>query len=326
MKTKNILMMAAAMAIGFASCSNEDDLAQSNYPMDNVVRINTNVEGMKTRASYTTETLDAFGFYIKNEANAKYTYSKIKVEKNGSNWIPASMMLWQSAKQSVNIIAIAPYNQYANGDISQTSMYPVTVEEKQTANSSNSDFLAYKNADFVPETGLNSNGAVDVTFTHVFSLLNIKIELGNEFYGSDGLASNIIKNVKIGGTIISGNVDFTTTPIGVSVDATLPTTLVEPEEGNFEKSTEKEQAAANYSAILIPQTITEGFKVEFDVEITKGSTTEKKTFVWISPNAVKLESGKSHQLDLTVGKDLVKGGKIISTPWKDGEGGTLETE
>lgn len=33
---KTLAMAALAMAV-FASCSSEDDLAQSNYPMDNVV-------------------------------------------------------------------------------------------------------------------------------------------------------------------------------------------------------------------------------------------------------------------------------------------------
>jgi len=327
MKTKNIWMMAAAMAIGFASCSSEDDLAQSNYPMDNVVRINTNVESMKTRASYTTETLDAFSFYIKNEANKNYTFSNIKVEKENNAWKSASMMLWQSATQSVSVIAVAPYNQYANGDVSQARDYTVSVEETQTENSRKSDFLVYKNTNFVPETDLNSNGEVDVTFTHVLSLLNIHIEIGNQFNGSDGLASNIIKNVKIGGTIISGDVDFTTTPVSVIVDYTKSPTLVAPEEGNFEKATtEQARATANYSAILIPQTIAEGFKVEFDVETTKDGITEKKTYMWISPKAVTLESGQKHLLKLSVGKDLMLMGNMEATPWTEGTGADLETE
>ncbi|HBF06469.1 MAG TPA: hypothetical protein DDW28_10460 [Prevotella sp.] len=327
MKTKNILMMAAVMVVGFASCSSEDELAQSNYPADNVVRINSNVNDMKTRASYTTETLDAFSFYIKNEANENYNYFNKKVENKSGVWNPESMMLWQGAKQSVSIIAVAPYNKYANGDVSRARDYTVSVETTQTESSCKSDFLVYKNMNFVPEEDLNSNGAVDVTFTHVFSLLNIHIEIGNQFNGSDGLASNIIKNVKIGGTITSCDVDFTTTPVSVIVDYTKSPTLVAPEEGDFEKATtEQVRAAANYSAILIPQTINEGFRIEFDIESESNGQTATTTYVWTSPESVTLESGKSHLLKLTVGKDLMLIGNMETTPWTEGTGGDLETE
>lgn len=68
MKAIKTLAMAALATAVFASCSNDEDLAQSNYPMDNVVRIMTSVDGMNTRASYgnSTDKLKSFGFCIKN--------------------------------------------------------------------------------------------------------------------------------------------------------------------------------------------------------------------------------------------------------------------
>lgn len=39
--------MAAAM---FTSCSNDGDLAQSNYPSDNIIRVTTDLNNAKTRA------------------------------------------------------------------------------------------------------------------------------------------------------------------------------------------------------------------------------------------------------------------------------------
>ena len=90
MKAIKILTMAA-LATAVASCSNDEDLAQNNYPMDNVVRIMTSVDGMNTRASYgnSTDKLKSFGFCIKNANSEKYTYDNIKVSQEGSNWIPA---------------------------------------------------------------------------------------------------------------------------------------------------------------------------------------------------------------------------------------------
>lgn len=95
MKAIKILTMAALATAVFASCSSEDELAQSNYPMDNVVRIMTSVDGMNTRASYgnSTDKLSSFGFCIKNANSEKYTYDNVKVTKEGSNWIPATQML-----------------------------------------------------------------------------------------------------------------------------------------------------------------------------------------------------------------------------------------
>jgi hypothetical protein len=104
MKAIKILTMAALATAVFASCSNDEDLAQNNYPMDNVVRIMTSVDGMNTRASYgnSTDKLKSFGFCINNAGNTKYTYDNIMVTKDGSNWNPATQMLWQNSTTAVS--------------------------------------------------------------------------------------------------------------------------------------------------------------------------------------------------------------------------------
>ena len=56
MKAIKTLAMAALTTAVFASCSSEDDLAQSNYPMDNVVRVTTSVKDINTRAFHSTMT------------------------------------------------------------------------------------------------------------------------------------------------------------------------------------------------------------------------------------------------------------------------------
>ena len=108
MKAIKILTMAALATAVFASCSSEDELAQSNYPMDNVVRIMTSVDGMNTRASYgnSTDKLNSFGFCINNANSTTYTYDNVKVTKEGSNWNPATQMLWQNSTTAVDILAM----------------------------------------------------------------------------------------------------------------------------------------------------------------------------------------------------------------------------
>ena len=84
MKAIKILAMAALATAVFASCSNDEDLAQSSYPADNVVRVTTNVEDITTRAFHTTNTLDNFAFCIGNANSRKYSYNNIMMTKEGT--------------------------------------------------------------------------------------------------------------------------------------------------------------------------------------------------------------------------------------------------
>ena len=315
---KTLAMAALAMAV-FASCSSEDDLAQSNYPMDNVVRVTTSVKDINTRAFHSTNTLDEFAFCIVNPQSTKFSYDNVKVTKEASTWTPASQMLWQNASQPVDIIAYAPYSSISRYEkMSNATNYHVYVKEQQEADTYESDFLVYKKKGFVPGTDL-TNGAVDITFTHALSLLNINIEFGNEFSKTTPLTSNPINNITVGGSVNLGYADFTADAISVTVDATSAPVLIVPVLGDFNAAANNEaHATVSYSAILIPQTIAEGFRVEFEID--------GKNYVWTASESVTLESGKKHQLNLIVGKDVVKSGYISASPWTEGTGGTLETE
>lgn len=87
MKAIKLFTMAALATAVFASCSNDEDLAQSSYPADNVVRVTTNVEDITTRAFHTTNTLDEFAFCIRNANNIKYSYNNIMMTKRELNGI-----------------------------------------------------------------------------------------------------------------------------------------------------------------------------------------------------------------------------------------------
>ena len=319
MKAIKILAMATLATAFFASCSNDEDLAQSNYPMDNVVRVTTSVKDINTRAFHSTNTLDEFAFCIVNPQSTKFSYDNVKVTKEASTWTPASQMLWQNASQPVDIIAYAPYSSISRYEkMSNATNYPVYVKVQQEADTYESDFLVYKKKGFVPGTDL-TNGAVDITFTHALSLLNINIEFGNEFSKTTPLTSNPINNITVGGSVNLGYADFTADAISVTVDATSAPVLIVPVLGDFNAAANNEaHATVSYSAILIPQTIAEGFRVEFEID--------GKNYVWTASESVTLESGKKHQLNLIVGKDVVKSGYISASPWTEETGGTLETE
>ena len=319
MKAIKILTMAALATAVFASCSNDEDLAQSNYPMDNVVRIMTSVDGMNTRASYgnSTDKLKSFGFCIKNANSEKYTYDNIKVSQKGYNWIPATQMLWQNSTTAVDILAYAPYQETtedANGKVKVfgNNDYAFAVKEDQSnAEDYSSDLIVFKQTGFTPVLELNTSKAVEVAFTHLLSQLNLIIELRDQFNTNNNtVTKGFVTDVKVNGTIISSKVDFSASPISVQVDGTQ-TAAITPETTGF---TPAENATAhavfNYSAIVIPQTVAAGnFSISFKVNNTE--------YIWTATDAVTFESGKKHELHLLAGKDVVQGGAISAIPWGD---------
>ena len=319
MEKIKLLTMAALATAVFASCSNEDGLPQSNYPADNVVRITTSVDGMNTRASYgnSTAKLSSFGFCINNAGSDKYTYENIKVTQENGNWNPATQMLWKNSTTAVDILAYAPYQEStedANGKVKVFGKtdYAFSVQADQSnAEDYSSDLIVYKKTGFKPESDLNTNQAVDVSFTHLLSQLNLTIELRDQFNQDEKnpVTAGFVTDVKVNGTIISSKVDFAAASIGVQVDGTQEATAITPETTEFKAAGKTtDHAAFNYSAIVIPQTVTTGnFSISFKVNGTD--------YIWTSTSDVNFVSGNKHQLSLLVGKDVVQVKGITATPW-----------
>lgn len=312
-------MAALAMAV-FASCSNEDELSQSNYPADNVVRIMASMDGMDTRVSYgnSTAKLSLFGFCINNANSTTYTYDNVKVTKDDNNkWNPASQMLWQNSTTAVDILAYAPYQEStedASGKVKVFGKtdYAFSVQADQSnAEDYSSDLIVYKQTGFTPGTELNTSKAVEVSFTHLLSQLNLTIELRDQFNQDEKnpVTAGFVTDVKVNGTIISSKVDFAAASVGVQVDGTQEATAITPETTEFKAAGKTtDHAAFNYSAIVIPQTVTTGnFSISFKVNGTD--------YIWTSTSDVKFVSGKKHQLSLLVGKDVVQVNGITATPW-----------
>ena len=329
MKAIKTLAMAALATAVFASCSSEDELAQNNYPMDNVVRIMTSVDGMNTRASYgnSTDKLSSFGFCINNAGNTKYTYDNIKVTKEGRNWIPATQMLWQNSTTAVDILAYAPYQETTEDATGKVKIfgktdYAFSVQADQSdAEDYSSDLIVFKQTGFKPGTELNTSKAVDVTFTHLLSQLNLTIELRDQFNQDEEkpVTSATVTDVKVDGTLIRSKVNFAADPISVLRDGQASAAIT-PETVAFKKADKTtDHATFKYSAIVIPQWIMAGsFCISFKVDGTD--------YIWTSTSDVKFVSGKKYDLHLLVGKDVVQGGTISATPWGDGGTGSLETD
>ena len=327
MKAIKTLAMAALATAVFASCSSEDDLAQSNYPMDNVVRIMTSVDGMNTRASYgnSTDKLSSFGFCINNAGSDKYTYDNIKVTKEGSNWIPATQMLWQNSTTAVDILAYAPYQETTEDATGKVKIfgktdYAFSVQADQSdAEDYSSDLIVFKQTGFTPGSELNTSKAVDVAFTHLLSQLNLTIELRDQFNQDEKkpVTSATVTDVKVDGTFIRSKVNFAADPISFLRDGQASAAIT-PETVAFKKADKTtDHATFKYSAIVIPQIVIAGsFCISFKVDGTD--------YIWTSTSDVEFVSGKKYDLHLLVGKDVVQGGTISATPW--GEETIIEKE
>ena len=327
MKAIKTLAMAALATAVFASCSSEDELAQNNYPMDNVVRIMTSVDGMNTRASYgnSTDKLNSFGFCINNAGSDKYTYDNIKVTKEGSNWIPATQMLWQNSTAAVDILAYAPYQETtedASGKVKVFGKtdYAFSVKEDQSnAEDYSSDLIVYKQTGFKPGTELNTSKAVDVAFTHLLSQLNLTIELRDQFNQDEEkpVTSATVTDVKVDGTFIRSKVNFAADPISVLRDGRASAAIT-PETVAFKKADKTtDHATFKYSAIVIPQKVIAGqLCIKFKVDGTD--------YIWTGTSDVEFVSGKKYDLLLLVGKDVVQGGVVTAKPW--GEETIIEKE
>lgn len=327
MEKIKFLTMAALATAFFASCSNEDGLPQSNYPADNVVRITTSVDGMNTRASYggSTAKLSSFGFCINNAGSDKYTYDNIKVTQENGNWNPATQMLWQNSTTAVDILAYAPYQETtedASGKVKVFGKtdYAFSVKADQSdAEDYSSDLIVYKKTGFKPESDLNTNQAVDVSFTHLLSQLNLTIELRDQFNQDEEkpVTSATVTDVKVDGTLIRSKVNFAADPISIQFDGQASKAIT-PETVAFTKADKTtDHATFKYSAIVIPQRVYAGsFCISFKVDGTD--------YIWTSTSDVEFVSGKKYDLHLLVGKDVVQGGTISATPW--GEETIIEKE
>ena len=318
MEKIKFLTMAALATAFFASCSNEDGLPQSNYPADNVVRITTSVDGMNTRASYggSTAKLSSFGFCINNAGSDKYTYDNIKVTQENGKWNPATQMLWQNSTTPVDILAYAPYQETtedASGKVKVFGKtdYAFSVKEDQSnAEDYSSDLIVYKQTGFTPGLELNTNQAVDVTFTHLLSQLNLTIELRDQFNQDEEkpVTSATVTDVKVDGTFIRSKVNFAADPISVQFDG-LASAAITPETVAFKKADKTtDHATFKYSAIVIPQNVIAGqLCIKFKVDGTD--------YIWTGTDNALFESGKKYELHLLVGKDVVQGGAISAKPW-----------
>ena len=326
-----ITAMAAAM---FTSCSSEDELSQSNYPSDNIIRITAGVNNAKTRADETgvTQLEKPLSLTVVNNNNntemaKKYTHvGKVFTKDDNGVWDCKETLLWQNSETPVDIVAFAPAvdnNPFANVYDNETrkfSGFSYSVAANQSTESDNNDLLYYYAQNIKPEKEL-VDGKLSIQMNHAFCMIDINVTLGTEFNVSGVPSASPITEVTLGGTIIDATVDVTNNIVTASETAAkditaTPGKFTTPENDDKEKS-----CISHFSCITVPQNVAANtFKVSLK--------TAGKQYEWTSKDAVTLESGYRYTLELSMGNDVVllKGEKITASPWGEGTGGSLETD
>lgn len=325
MKAIQFLGMTAFMAAMLTGCSNDSDLAHSNFPDDNIIRVTAGVNGAVTRAE-TMELNSNFSLTVvnkdplkENERDNKYTYGNMFFKKTGTEWICNDILLWQDAETKVDVAALAPAidemtfrKSYDSWNEKITTMeYSIIAD--QTTQSEANDLLYYYKSNLVPKDALNSDGKLDIQFNHAFSMIDIIVTLGTEYSQQE----NPIKEVIVGGSKLKATVDVANSEgkgVAYASEGTNPEIDIITTPGTFTMATtDQENSKAVSSCILIPQTIDANkFKVTLK--------TSSKTYVWTSSEAITLETGHKYTLALTMGKDKLTAqkGNISADFWKEG--------
>ena len=308
-----ITAMAAAM---ITSCSNEDELSQSNYPSDNIIRVTAGVNNAKTRAEGAGTPLEnPLSLTVVNKNVPKYTYVDQEFSKTSGDWACSETLLWQKSDALVDIVAFAPAQQgkfngvYANGSI-QPIAY--SVADDQSTKSDNNDLLYYYAKDFNPGESLDK-GKLKIQFNHAFCMIDINVTLGTELNKPDIPTTSPITEVTLEGTKIEANVNVTNAANIVTASETATAAKIITTKGTFDKAANAEtNAKSHFSCIVIPQNVAANtFKVSLK--------TAGKLYEWTSAEPVELKSGYRYTLKLSMGNDvlLLKGGSITATPWTE---------
>lgn len=299
MKKANILA-TAALATLLAACSNNDDVLNTPDYADTPIGLNVNVSPMATRAGYEQGALTegSFGLYLTTEgtnSDERYNCTNREVKYDNGWTIQGGQLLWKSNDATVTYYAYLPYT----GTVGDAASYAFTVQTDQS-NESNvkaSDLLCTGQQTATPGT------ALDITFKHALSKLNVTLTKGTEL--ENGLT---FTSVTLSNCATATTVNLTDGTVGTATNSGQTITLY--------AATENKQ----YECILVPQTFAQSLKVEI-------TGNNGKVYTFTSNKDLTFASGEQYTLNLTVGRNKVTTGTISADPWgEEQQGGDLVTE
>lgn len=301
MKKANILA-TAALATLLAACSNDSDVFNTPDYADTPIGLNVNVSPMATRAGYEQGALTegSFGLYLTTqdtEGDERYNCTNREVRYESGWTIQGEQLLWKSNDATVTYYAYLPYT----GTVRDAVNYAFAVQTDQSTedNVKASDLLCTGQQPATPGT------ALDITFKHALSKLNVTLKKGSELEDGQNLT---FTSVRLSNCATTATVNLTDGTTGNTTNSGQTITLY--------AATPNEQ----YECILVPQTFAQSLKVEI-------TDNNGKVYTFTSNKDLTFASGKQYTLNLTVGRDKVTTGTISAESWdNEQQGGDLVTE
>lgn len=305
----NKILVAAAMALGFVSCSSEGELTPAIDTLkDTPLQINASVAGMKTRAGYDANSVfDKFYLKIRQgtKEQEKYWYDVVMKLENGQ-WVAydaeTETKTVQLLRAGYNItceLYPSTFTGYKLDDYGNQIKYielGVLADQSSDASVKASDHLYALNKDNNMEVK-----AIELKLEHQMSKLSLELTLGSQYEEEQ----NPVTDMQIVGT--KRKVNWSDGHSFDSDDASAEPII--PYLAGYTKPTDDSpKAKVCYEVILAPQTVEAGnFGIEFNVL--------GKTYRWYSDAAVKLKEGTQYTLQLTAGKDQANLVEVTSKAW-----------
>lgn len=274
---RKIFYVTIVLVITLIGCSSDEDntLPNSNFPEDHVIRVTTDINNRITaRAGYDSDNLTSFGLILQNSTNEAYSYNKEMIKSEGE-WATGdgSVMLWDKDRTLISVTAYAPY---IATELNTTLTVDAKTDQNIEANLMASDFLLMKKV-VNPETDLTSDGKIDIALNHAMSKLIVKITIN----GSDNLDMSKLIDMSIEGTIVNGVCDLSEADPKVIPTTDATATSVVPYKN-----------VNSCECILLPQTITQGFSINF---IYDG-----RRYIWNATEDIVLQKGMEQTLTLNI--------------------------
>ena len=175
--------------------------------------------------------------------------------------------------------------------------FTVKTDQSDESNVKASDLL------YTGQQPATPGPALDITFKHALSKLNVTLAKGSEL--EDGLT---FTSVRLSNCATATIVNLTAGTAGTATNSGQTITMY--------AATPSEQ----YECILVPQTFAQSLKVEI-------TDNNGKVYTFTSNKDLTFASGEQYTLNLTVGRDKVTTGTISADPWgEEQQGGDLVTE
>ena len=303
MKTYKYIALAA-IALGFAACSQEEDFTpQGNQKGAPITIASVGVANLATRATIEDDKLveGNIGVTITSTGNDE-RYTGSNVNWYGSNGVwglveNQKVVLYEGNGESQKIYAYYPY---AKDIIEGTENLPVTLPETFDSNFEGYDYLCTKE-------GISlSQNPISLTLSHAFSKVSVSVNvMGNELEG------DVVTEIALANVPRNGERSATTGAIDPDKYG--------PANGRIAlygyDDEDYDEVADYYIGYALPNAAT-----TLDLRVTMQSG---RIFTAKAPISGGMTDGVHYLISMKVGKDAVTVSDVSVQPW--GNGGTLES-